>query len=237
MKFIPLTHVFQKKQAFVLFILLVSISLLIVALPRCRANMNHIPVDTIIDRLNAGKGINVDKIPGLIDITLTSIGLNDNARYWDDLSALLFFQLKKQGEFSTAGKLSLVEAKKAVKESLKRSPGNSFLWYRLAVIETYQHAVPEKIVDALLVSIMTGPHEPGFMLNRLRFCLMFFSFFNQDDLSLLTSQVLAIWNMSEKEFVKIIQQNNESMDNINMLLKNTQPQILEEIVSAVEKTN
>ena len=237
MKFISLTNVFQKKQIFVLFILLVSISLLIVALPRFRASMNHIPVDTVIDRLNARKGINVDKIPGLIDITLASIDLDDSARYWDNLSTLVFSQIKKQGEFSSTGRLSLVKAKKAVEESLMRSPGNSFLWYRLAVIETFQHAAPEKIVEALLMSILTGPHEPGFMLNRLRFCLMFFSSFNQDDLGFLTSQVLAVWNMSEKDFVKIIQQDHETMDNISMLLKNTQPQILEEMVSAVEKTN
>ena len=236
MKYISFTNVFQKKS-FVLSILLVSISLLFVALPRFRASMNHIPVDTVIDRLNARQKLNVDKIPGLIDITLVSIDLNDNVRYWDDLTTLLFFQITKKGEFSSTGKLFLGKAKKAVEESLIRSPSNAFLWYRLAVIKTFQHAPPEKIVEALLMSVMTGPHEPGFMLNRLRFCLMFFSSFNQDDLSLLTSQVLAVWNMSEKDFVKIIQQDLETMDNISMLLKNTQPQILEEMVSAVEKTN
>ena len=236
MKLKSAIHIFREKQGFVLVILLAGLGLFFAAFPRLRASLNHIPVDTAIGRLNDRKALKLAKIPELIEITRASLDLNDNAGYWSDLSTLQYKQANQEGEFSSAGKASLVEAKRAVEQSLMRSPGNAFLWYRLSVIMAFQQARPEAIVEALLMSLMTGPHEPGFMLNRLMFCLMFFSSFNPDDLSLLIAQVIAVWNMSDKEFVKMIRQDDEYLDNIRTLLKNSRPQMFEEMVTAVEKT-
>ena len=192
-------------QVFAFFVLFISVALLSVALPRFRAAFNHIPVDTAVERLDRKQVFAVEKIPHLIDEGRESIVLFDNAGYWDDISALQLYQIQ-QSEYrsSDAYQESLTKVQYYIHQSLSRSPANSHLWYKLAIVLLLKQVATAKIADALMMSIMTGPFEPGFMLDRLRLCFLTFSAFTGEDRDLLASQVKLAWDIVPKDFLGYI---------------------------------
>lgn len=219
----------KKLPAFV--ILLLSITLFFMALPRVRASLNHIPVDSAIDKLNNNKTLSDSKLAQLIATAQTSIELHDNPRYWQDLSALFFYQAQQQGLSNTA----LKQAQHSMEQSLLRAPANAYLWYRLATIDILMQQSADKAAKKFMMSIMVGPNESRYLIPRLSFCLMLFSAFTEHDFDGIRSQVLAAWALSPSEFLKTCAMNHEYMKSITLLLKDQHPAVLNEIVVALEK--
>ncbi|MGR9072517.1 MAG: hypothetical protein ACU833_05560 [Gammaproteobacteria bacterium] len=227
----------QKKiKAFAATVFLLCAGLLDASVTRLAGSLNHVPVETEKDGRNTGQEWDRGKLSRMIDRTRQTLGIYDDADYWGDLAAFLYRQAANQGEFSSAGKSSLKAARYALEQSLSRSPANSFLWYRLSVVMTYQHERENKIVDALLMSLLTGPYEPGFMLNRLRFCLLYFDTFPLDERGLLAAQIAAAWRLSRQGLTSMLSKTPDSWDSVKQLLKATEPLMLKEMVIAVEKS-
>ncbi|MGR9100488.1 MAG: hypothetical protein ACU826_07955 [Gammaproteobacteria bacterium] len=226
----------KKIKAFAAAIFLLCAGLLDASATRLAGSLNHVPVETEKDGMNTGREWDREKLSRMIDRTRQTLGIYDDADYWGDLAAFSYRQAAHQGEFSSAGKSSLEAARYALEQSLSRSPANSFRWYRLSVVMTYQHERENKIVDALLMSLLTGPHEPGFMLNRLRFCLLYFDAFPPDERGLLADQIAAAWRLSRQDLTSMLSKTPDSWDSVKQLLMATEPQMLKEMVIAVEKS-
>lgn len=203
------------------------------ALPRVRASLNHVPVDSAIDKLNNNKTLSDAKLAELIATAQTSIELHDNPRYWEDLSALFFYRAQQQGLSATA----LKQARHSMEQSLLRAPANAYLWYRLATVDILMQQPADKTAKKLMMSIMVGPNESRYLIPRLSFCLMLFSAFTEHDFDGIRSQVLTAWSLSPPLFLKQIAVNHQYMKTITLLLKDQHPAVLNEIVVALEKSH
>lgn len=212
-------------------ILLLSIALLCMALPRVRASLNNVPVDFAIDKLNNNKAISNIQLTQLISTTQTSIALHDSPHYWEDLSALFFYQAQ-QKNLSTP---ILKQAQHSMEQALLRAPANAYLWYRLAVIDILLQQPTEKTAKKLMMSIMVGPNESKYLIPRLSFCLMLFPSLTENELDSIISQILIAWSLSPVDFLRTCASNQAYMNIITNLLKDQHPTVLNEIVAALEK--
>ena len=217
-----------------LIILIAGISLLMMALPRLRGSINQIPVDNFFVSINDRKIPEIAIIPKYIEISKTSIALHETPGYWQDQASLWFHQAQLQGGISGQSKASLTQAENAARRSLFLSPANSFLSYQLGVISAIEKKPSSEIIRLLLMSIMTSPYEPGFMLHRLDFCLMYFASLNSEDYPYIVDQILLIWEYSQKEFLALLQYRNDYPDLIKILLLEKHSMELNEMLTALK---
>jgi len=222
-------------KSFALLILLVSVALFFVALPRVRAALNYFPVDFVIDRINSKESLDDEKLDQAIETAQATISLDDNPHYREGLNVLFLYQAQKEDLSEEARVNSLKLAKNSMEQSLSRSPANAYLWYRLSVVDVLLQLPPEQTVKMLIMSIMTGPNEPEILMQRLGFCLMFFDLFKQDDIDLLRSQILTAWSLSPADFLSDIANNEEQMSIIRLLLADNHAVVLKEMDEALEK--
>lgn len=232
----PRTHTTRNlylEKSFALLILIVSLWVFNASLMRVRAALNHIPVDAAIDKINARKKLDAPQLAHLIDIANTSIKLDNNPHYQEDLSNLLFYQAQTQGLATD----TLEKTEHAIKQALVLSPANAYLWYRLATVQLLLQQPPEKIANALRMSIMTGSSEAGFLIARLGLALMVSSAFSEEDVDLLRLQIINAWKLQPKVFLATCVYNKAQLQTITRLLENKHSSVLHDIRSAFEKTN
>ncbi|MGJ0430047.1 hypothetical protein [Methylobacter sp.] len=218
------------------FILCLGMALGSVAWPRVKAALNHIPVETGIDKIARHRPLPEAEASRLIETAKKSIALFDHPDYWQDLSELFHYQAQKQGFYSDAGQALLKQSADSARQSLHRSPANSKLWYKLAAIDVLLHEQPDTIQKKLLMSIRTGPHETAVLTPRLRLCLSVLPAFAQADRDVLSSQLVDAWNLSHKRFIKAFD-SALYMDTISALLTNSHPLVLKEMVAEFETTH
>jgi hypothetical protein len=224
-------------QFFALFILFVSVTLVLVALPRFRAAFNYIPVDTAVQRVHRKGGLAKEKIPELIERGQESIDLFDLAGYWNGISALKFYQAQSEVVSSYLNQESFSYVQNYNKQSLSRSPANSYLWYKQAIVLFKQEKASGEIADALIMSILTGPNESGILIDRLRLCFMVFSEFKGDDRDILVSQVMLAWNAAPNDFLKDLASERKNRIFLVLLLNENHPQILDKMVLSFEHSD
>jgi len=222
-------------KSFALLILLISVALFFVALPRVRAALNYFPVDFVIDSINSKESLDDEKLGQSIETAQASISLDDNPHYWEGLSMLFLYQSQKEDLSEEARVKSLKLAKNSMEQSLSRSPANAYLWYRLSVVDVLLQLPPEQTVKMLIMSIMAGPNEPEILMQRLGLCLMFFDLLKQDDIDLLRNQILTAWSLSSADFLSDVANNEEQMSIIRLLLVDNHASVLKEMDEALEK--
>lgn len=228
---------FLLAKLFALLVLLVSSSLFFIALSQVRATLNHVPVNFAVTSINNKKRLDTAPLNHIIDLAKNSINIDNNPHYSEDLTTLLFYQAQKQGIFGKSGVNTLKQAKQSAESALSEAPANAYLWYQLATINLLLGESPEKIAKTLLMSIMTGPSESAFLIPRLNLCLMIFSTFSKDDHDMLRTQVLNAWTLSHKYFLELCAYNKERIVLISQLLENKNPDELNNIISAFEKSH
>lgn len=225
------------KKCTALVILLISISMLVITFAQLKASLNYIPVNFAIDILNNKKQADTAQLKNLLAITKLSINLDNNPRYWQSLSELLVYQALAQGLFNNEAIESLKQAEQDIKYGLSLAPANAFLWYRLAVVQSLLYRPSKKIVNSLLLSIMTGPNEVGYLIPRLNLSLMLFSSFSKDDLDFLRTQIINAFELSPENFLNTCVYNKERLNLITTLLNNKHPAIIYTIRLSFEKTH
>ena len=221
-------------QGFTFLVLFISVGLMNVALPRFWSAFNYLPIDTAVERYNIKQVLAREKIPHLIEVGRESIDLFDNAGYWNDISELKLYQIQSEKIPGNGHQESLTKVQHYIHQSLSRSPANSYLWYRLAMVLSLKQGTDAEIVAALMMSIMTGPFEPGFMLERLRLCFLKFSAFKGEDRDLLISQVELAWNTEPKDFLRHIANERKNRIFLVLLLKDYHPEVLDDMVFSFE---
>lgn len=217
-------------------ILLVSVALFFVALPRARAALSYLSVDYVIEKINNKESLGDEDIVQAIEAAKASISVYDNPHYWEGLSVLFLYQLQKDDLSQEASVELLKQAKDSLEQSLLRSPANSYLWYRLAVVHILLDLPPERTVKMLIMSMTTGPNETGILMQRLGLCMNLFSSFGKDDIDLLRSQILTAWSLSPADFLKDVANDQRQMNIVRLLLVDNYATVLEEIEEAFEKT-
>ncbi len=216
-------------------VLVLGMLLLSAALPRLKASLNHLPVDLAINELNSGKDLDFQKADTLRKTALQSIALSDQPRYWADLSRLLFFQAQKTASLSLKRQSLLKQTQYSIEQSLTASPANSLLWLQLAQLHVSLNSVSDKTINALTLSILTGPYELGHLLPRLQLCLALLSKFDTKDYFLLQSQILIAWQKAPTLFIKEVALKNNNMTKIRFLLQNKSADVLAAMETEIEK--
>lgn len=210
--------------------LLAGISLLLMAVPRFSVAINQIPVNNFFSSSKNDRFTpRIEKIQDYILLTKASIARHEAPEYWQDLAILSLHQVQIKGSIGEQSKALLSHAENAARQSLSLSPGNSFLSYQLAVISALEKKPASQVAKLLMMSIMSSPHEPGFMLHRLDFCLMYFTSLEHADYSYLADQILLVWAHWKNDFLALLKYRRDYFARVKILLQGKNDLILNEI--------
>lgn len=225
------------KKLIALLVLVISLVLLLMALPRFRSALNYLSVDVALEKISNQQELDLNKVEQLISTTRSSIELHDSPRFWEGMSELLLYQAQK-ADVDAESKESLIkQAKSSVERSLLQSPANAYLWYRLAVINVLLRQPDENIVPLLIMSMITGPKESGIVNQRLSLSLDYLAAFEAEDLDLIEDQVITAWTLSPTDFIHSIAEDQRYMDIIRQILSENDAELLNDMEQAREKTH
>lgn len=216
-------------------LLLSSTFVFIMILPRVKLAFDYIPVNIAIDKINAKKSLTNEQLIELITTAQNNITVSD-AHCWEDLSILWFQLAQQQGLNQLASLNSLQQAKHSIEQSLYYAPSNAFLWYRLALIDTLLQLPSKKVVQLLLMSMLTGPYELQYLIPRLNFCLLFFSeLTTADEKDIVAQQLITAWKVSPQTIMSYLKVNANNLKVVTALLKEKDANLLQEITTAMNK--
>ncbi len=217
------------------FIFILATMLFLTALTQLSGAFYQLSVDTVLSQLSKGQNPVEQELLESVDATKKRIQREDKPLYRSNLNRLLFYQAKQKGLFALSSRKIHQEAESNLKKALSYSPVDSLLWFKLARTHFLQKSISDKTIDALLLSIMTGSHELGYLLLRLDLCMQVFEQFKNKDKNLLRSQILIAWKKSPKLFLQKIASKKQNRDNVRILLHNSYPHVLEEMELSFEK--
>ncbi len=224
-------------KLFAIFILVISLAVVAVALPRFRASINQIPVDAAVKQLTKNKTLTDDNLEELIKITKESSAIWDYSKYQNDLRALLTHKAKLKGFFTQEGQLLLKRAQQATEKSLSQSPADAHLWFQLARLKIAQQSDAKEIVSNLRLSMLTGPNELHVIINRLKFSYFYFNHFESNEYDLLSSQTLTVWKVAKRQWSVVLRKQKPFLQISKLILQKQHPEVFEEMVSIVETTH
>ena len=216
------------------FIFVFAMMLFLIAFQHFRSAFYQLSVNTTLSRLNKGSKVVESELLKGINATKQSIKISDKALYWSNLNRLLFEQARQNGLRALSSRKILKDVEGGFKKSLSSSPADSLLWFKLARLHFLQKSISNETIEALVLSMMIGSHELGYLLPRLNLCMQIFKKFENKDQMLLRSQVLIAWEKSPKLFLQKIVSKKQNMDNIRFLLQNNYPYIVTEMELLLE---
>lgn len=217
------------KNMIALLIVVISGTLLVLSLDRMIAVLNHIPVTATIKELNS---VTDTQITAMIKIAQYDVTIDDNSGYWEDLSILFFYSAQQHGFFPEVGIRILKQADYSLIRASLHSPANARLWYQLALVNLLLPVANEKAAKLLLMSIITGPYEVGYLIPRLNLCLLLFPvIIDSDDRDWLRHQIITAWNLSPQSFMRNIANNGDNLYTIGLLLQTQAPEVLQQILA------
>ncbi|MBL4790931.1 MAG: hypothetical protein JKY60_18385 [Kordiimonadaceae bacterium] len=176
------------------FMLLASITLLVIGVPRFLAELMLVPGTPIYERISLGETISDDDLEVLEQSRLQAIGFVDHPRSYTDLG--LVYLLKARRTSDPVEKLRYADlAVENLNTGLGLAPLNTFAWLRLASVyilkgETFY---PDA-VEAWRKSVATARFEPFIFTNRIHVGSILYPAMSSEDITLLRAQTELAYN-------------------------------------------
>lgn len=98
-----------------------------------------------------------------------------------------------------------------------------------------QRTDSESVIKALRLSILLGPNELHYLLDRFKLCGIYFKQFEAKDYHLLGSQTLLVWKFARKPFLRFFRKNLGFFESVKILMQEKHPEILQKMVSTINK--
>lgn len=176
------------------FMLLSSILLLYIGVPRFLAELMLVPGTPIYERINLGEQISDDDLNVLQESREQAVSFVDHPKAYHQLGVVFILRAHRA---STEAQ-RIVEAKLAIKHiktSLELAPVNTFAWARLAT--AYMLVGPEhneKAVEAWRTSVALARFEPFLFPTRNHIGISLYGDLSDEDRATLREQINLTYN-------------------------------------------
>ena len=189
--------------------MIVCCGLLILAVPRLVASLYALYPEVAIKQTQENLPIQVYEKS--IDDFNHALAWYDNPEYRQEQAILYLAQINATPANMADKKQELLnQAQTSIIEGLKRSPVDPYAWFRLAAVDKLLKQPPEKIIDALRLSIYAGRVEPDLVIQRLLFSYQYYNEFNDEVQKLWLKQIPVAWTFQPDQLVKFIAQHAEA---------------------------
>ncbi|MEX0298187.1 MAG: hypothetical protein AB3N28_03905 [Kordiimonas sp.] len=172
-----------------IFMLLSSILLLYIGVPRFLAELMLVPGTPIYERTNLGEQVSDEELDVLQESREQAISFVDHPKAYHQLG--LVFLLRAQRAENASERIMHAEtAIDKLNTSLQLAPVNTFAWARLAT--AYMLVGPEnndKAVEAWRTSVALARFEPFLFLSRNHIGISLYNNLNEEDREKLKEQI------------------------------------------------
>ncbi len=190
------------------FMLLASILLLYIGIPRFLAELMLVPGTPIYERTNLGEQVTDEELDVLQQSREQAVSFVDHPQAYQQLGVV--FLLRAQRASSEPQRVSYgLQAKEHLETSLRLAPVNTFAWARLAT--AYMLIGPEhntKAVEAWRTSVALARFEPFSFLSRNHIGISLYSDLTPEDRALLREQVNLTYDWNRNRLRNYARQND-----------------------------
>ena len=212
-----------------LFIAVLVSSLLALAWPRLRANIQYLPVQTAINQYLVNGELSRDRLVSLQNSALESIAILEHQRYWAGLSLLYYVQAISETNALNDRRMAFEGSVSAIDHSLALAPVQPDLWIRKAIALNWLSFIPNEAIEAFKMSVYTGRVEPILFMPRLQFGYSRLTALDDEARGLLRDQTQLAWEMEKSGLLKAITNGRLDIVRIRFLLFDSHPDLLAEI--------
>ena len=180
-------------------ILISSIILLVVGVPRFLAELMLVPGTQIYERILLGKQLNDEDLTVLEHSRLQALEFVKLPRAYTDLGTSYLARAQRAG--SAVERLKYAErAVELTTKGLELAPLNTFAWSRLSLAHILLGSAHYE--DALVtwrVSVSTARYEPFLLIQRLHIGIILYQLMTLEDRELLNDQFQLAYNWNRKK--------------------------------------
>lgn len=190
------------------FMLVSSLILLYVGVPRFLTELMLVPGTPIYERINLGEQVSDEELDILQESREQAISFVDHPKAYDQLGQTHLIKARRAGVPETR-LMHAKKAREALETSLELAPLNTFGWLRLAT--AYMLISPElneKAVEAWRTSVACARFEPFIFLPRNHVAISLYSLLSEEDRAILREQVLLTYNWNRGRLRNYAHQNN-----------------------------
>jgi hypothetical protein len=174
--------------------LAIAAFLIVLALPRLVSSVIMLPVEPIMDALQAGRPVSDEDLQRFASRSAAARRFSSAGRLATDLAAAKLAQAERLPTRAQSERRELVEdAAALLEEGLAATPANSFAWARLAYARTVLEGPGAGAVDAWRMSVLTAPAETRLTVWRTRLGVALLAQFREGDRDLLDRQIRFAW--------------------------------------------
>lgn len=188
----------------VLIPLMLSVLLVVLAVPRVVANLMMVFPDTVFDHVQTAENPKHDMILKAVDRIEQALHWNQENRYWFQIGSL-YYELIGSDEYDDLENQAFARrAVEAYAMCLSRSPVEPDVWYLLAVSRFIIDKYDKSLLGLVKNSIYTGRIVPDLMLDRLTFISLYSEDLDDELRALTKDQVRLAWSLDPKGLVESV---------------------------------
>lgn len=184
--------------------LILSVFLVVLAVPRVVANLMMVFPDTVFDHVQTAENPRHDTILKAIDRIEQALQWNQDNRYWFQIGSL-FYELIGSDEYDDLENQEIArQAIEAYAMCLSQSPVEPDAWYLFAVSRFIINKYDKSLLDLVKNSIYTGRIVPDLMRDRLTFLSLYSEDLDDELKALAKDQVRLAWSIDPKGLVESV---------------------------------
>lgn len=168
--------------------------LIVLAVPRLSGGLSLIWTAPAMRAIGAGEKFDRDRLEELAGDLSSAAGWIEDGRVHTDLGVVLRDLAQQSGYLSEEGQAELAEAAYHIRIGLTQSPVDPYGWLHLAAVLDALAAPPAEILDALRMSVLSGPYEPNLFNLRVTIALKYWADQNEETRGLVERQLRLAWS-------------------------------------------
>lgn len=191
-----------------IFMLVSSLVLLYVGVPRFLAELMLVPGTPIYERTNLGEPVTDEELEVLRESRIQAISFVDHPKAYNELGQVHILRAQR----ASTDEERIAEARKAIEyleTSISLAPVNTFAWARIVSAslmigpETYP-----KAVEAWRTSVALARFEPFILITRVHMGIALYSEMSNEDRAILREQVDLTYNWNRGQLRQYARRNN-----------------------------
>lgn len=206
-------------------VLVASVFVLALSVPRLRASLSVLPADAVQSRYAQTGEFPTASMGYLTDVLVSGIENHDDPAYWAQLGLIHFIRAESASDDQARGK-DLALALQATGSALARAPVAPDLWLRMAIIRASLEEPSSEVVAAWRLSIDTGRVEPSLAVKRVELGLIYFSALSTEDRLQLLDQARIGWEMKRADLAAMVRSDPRYRIRFRELVKEAAPEML-----------
>ncbi len=184
--------------------------LLWLSVPQLMAAFANLSGDSVLTQLQLGKQVTREDLQRFATSREDSLDWVDAGRTRSELGMGYLELARTVGYGTQMGSVYLTKSAEALTEGLTRSPADSYAWVRLAFMGLQLNVEGIDARHALIMSILTGPHERYLVPSRVQYALVLWDQLDTSQQRLVYDQIAYMDRISPKHLLELARLKNRN---------------------------